>query len=495
MKKIIVLICVLGMILSSGVAEDRGTNSVREMEIHFSPSRMQWWRDARFGMFIHWDMSSIAGTEISWSRKGSKPLDIFGDPAGYVEDPAYDHLYEEFNPTNFNAKQWVRLARAAGMKYIIFTAKHHGGFCMWDTKLTDYSIMHTPFHRDVVKELADACHAAGMRFGIYYSPRDWHQPDYGSGDNRKYVDYMNGQLRELLTHYGKIDVLWFDSYGTGDLVNFWRIGETFDLVKSLQPNILINNRLAVLGSYNHQPAPYRGDFDTPEQRVGAFQNNRPWESCMSVVTCVDGGGWSYRPDGKVKSFEECIQTLVNCAIGDGNLLLDVGPNSLGDIPADQTARLVEIGEWLRKYGDSIYGTRGGPWRNGEWGGSTYRGDTIYLHVFKWNGDYLQLPALKSKILSCKIMGKFFSDGVKFTQTANAVIFNSAAGKQDKVDTVLELKLNRPAAGEFTDRKPIAVETGRCKLGSPRQIRSAFLSAISLRIKEADTLLRPSFMPM
>jgi alpha-L-fucosidase len=425
-----------------------------------TPEQMQWWRDARFGMFIHWDMSSIAGTEISWSRNGSKPLDIGRhDPAGYVEDPVYDHLYEKFNPTNFNAKQWVKLAQAAGMKYIVFTAKHHGGFCMWDTKLTDYSIMHAPFHRDVVKELADACHAAGMRFGIYYSPRDWHNPDYGIGDNRKYVDYMNGQLRELLTNYGKVDVIWFDSYGRGDLVDFWRIGETFDLIKTLQPDILVNNRLAVLGGYNKQPAPYRGDFDTPEQKVGAFQNTRPWESCMSIVT-AHGGGWSYRPDGKVKSFSQCIQNLVSCAVGDGNLLLDVGPNSLGEIPADQAGRLLEIGKWMDKYGDSIYGTRGGPYHNGPWGGSTCKGSTVYLHVFQWNGGQLQLPALKSKILKCRLMGKSFGGGVKFEQTKDAVTFILPAAKQDKVDTVLELQLADPAANEFIDGKPVAVQTGK-----------------------------------
>jgi alpha-L-fucosidase len=405
-------------------------------------------------------MSSIPGTEISWSRKGSKPLDVTGDPAGYVEDPAYDHLYEKFNPTNFNAKQWVNLAQEAGMKYIIFTAKHHGGFCLWDTKLTDYSIRHTPFHRDVVEELAAACHAAGMRFGLYYSPRDWHQPDYGIGDNRKYVAYMNGQLRELLTRYGKIDVIWFDSYGKGDLANFWRIGETFALVKSLQPDIIINNRLAVLGDYNQQPPPYRGDFDTPEQRVGAFQNDRLWESCMSMVTTRDGGGWSYRPDGKVKSFDQCIQTLVHCATGDGNLLLDVGPDSLGDIPADQTGRLLEIGKWLRKNGDGIYGTRGGPYRNGEWGGSTYRGDAIYLHVFQWNGGQLRLPALKSRILQCKLMGKSFDGGVKFSQTGEGITFTVPAGQQDQTDTILQLQLDGPAARELIDGKAIAAQPGK-----------------------------------
>src|ERR1035437_1011974 len=168
-------------------------------------ARMKWWTDARFGLFIHWDMSSVAGTEISWSRQSARPLDVDKVPAGYVEDPAYDNLYQRFNPTKFNATEWARLAQAAGMNYIVFTAKHHGGFCMWDTKLTSYSIMNTPFKRDVVKELADACHQAGLPFGLYYSPRDWHHPDYGVGDNRQYNAYMKGQLTELLTHYGKID--------------------------------------------------------------------------------------------------------------------------------------------------------------------------------------------------------------------------------------------------------------------------------------------------
>jgi len=372
-------------------------------------TRMAWWSEARFGMFIHWDMSSVAGTEISWSRKGSKPLDIYGDPAGYVEDPAYDHLYEKFNPTNFNAQQWVKLAQAAGMKYIVFTAKHHGGFCMWDTQFTDYSIMHTPFHRDVVKELADACHAAGMRFGLYYSPRDWHQPDYGIGDNRKYVNYLNGQLRELLTHYGKIDILWFDSYGHGDPVDFWQIPETWALIHSLQPQVIINNRLKALRDKKNpvptahdNPPVSRGDFDTPEQKIGAFQNDRPWESCLSVVTAPKGG-WSYRPDGTVKPLPQCIQTLVNCAAGDGNLLLDVGPDSLGQIPADQTDRLLEMGAWLKTNGPAIYGTRGSRLQ-ASWGRVTQKGDLLYLHVFQWPNDgKLVVPGLKNKIISAAVL--------------------------------------------------------------------------------------------
>lgn len=411
-----------------------------------SDTRMQWWSEARFGMFIHWDMSSVAGTEISWSRGATKPLDIFGHKAGYVEDPAYDNLYKKFNPAKFNATEWVQLAKDAGMKYIVFTAKHHGGFCMWDTKLTDYSIMNTPFKRDVVRELADACHKAGIRFGLYYSQRDWHHPDYGIGGNRKYVDYMNGQVRELLTNYGTVDVIWWDSYGCGDLVNFWRIGETFDLVKKLQPNIIMNNRLTVLANYNGQPAPYIGDFDTPEQRLGGFQNTRPWESCMSIVD-APGGGWSYRPDGHLKSFEACMKTLLGCATGDGNLLLDVGPDPSGVIPADQAGRLIEMGAWLKKHGDSIYGTRGGPYRNGGWGGSTYKGNTIYLHVSRWKGDRLVLPPLKSRIVKCS---------TAFEQTGESITFTLPAAQQDKIDTVITIQLDGPAVNELTKGRPIEV---------------------------------------
>ena len=421
-------------------------------------ARMAWWREARFGMFIHWDMSCLAGTEISWSRKGSKPLDITGNAAGYVEDPVYDNLYKKFDPRKFDAAQWVRVARDAGMKYLVITAKHHGGFCMWDTRCTDYSILNTPFKRDVIKELSDACHKAALRFGVYYSQRDWHHPDYGIGDNRKYVDYMNGQVRELLTQYGKIDVIWWDSYGKGDLVNFWKIGETFDLVKKLQPDIVMNNRMAILGSYNQQPAPYVGDFDTPEQRLGEFQNTRAWESCMCIVD-APGGGWSYRPDGKVKSFADCMKTLLGCATGDGNLLLDVGPNPLGEIPADQCERLAQMGQWLRTCGQSIYGTRGGPYRNGRWGGSTYKGDTVYLHVAKWSGDRLELPPPKAKVLKCTRLDDPQAPPA-MEQTEQALTLTLGADRQDKIDTVVVLQLDAPAQNELTNGRPIDVLQAR-----------------------------------
>ena len=402
-------------------------------------TRMKWWLEARYGMFIHWGVCSIKGIELSWPRGGSKPLDITGNPAGFVEDPVYDNLYKQFNPEKYDATEWVKIAKDAGMRYMVFTAKHHDGFCMWDTKLTDYKITNTPFKRDVVKELADACHEAGMPLGLYYSPRDWHHPDYGIGDNKKYRDYMNGQLRELLSNYGKVDVIWFDSYGKGDLVNFWGIGETWNLIKSLQPDAIVNNRLAILGAYNHQPAPYQGDHDTPEQSIGRMQTSRPWESCL----CFVGAQWSYKPNGEMYSLQQTIRSLVSCAAGDGNMLLDVGPMPDGRIEPRQADRLKEAGDWLKKYGDSIYGTRGGPYVNGKWGGSTRRGNTIYLHVFDWKGvETLRMAPLPAKVVSAKALT---GGEVRFAQTEKGLDLTLPKANRDAADTIIELTLDKPVA--------------------------------------------------
>ena len=407
-----------------------------------SSHRLEWWRAAKLGMFIHWDPSSLAGTEISWSRKGSKPLDITGDPAGYVEDPVYDHLYQKFNPVDFDADQWLQIARSGGARYIVITAKHHDGFCMWNTKFTSYNVMNTPFKRDVIKEISEACHRADMRFGIYYSPRDWHHPGYGIGDNKKYVTYMNGQIRELLTNYGKVDIVWFDSYGKGDLVNFWNVGSTFSLIKSLQPDILINNRLTVLADYDKQPEPYVGDFDTPEQRIGAFQTSRAWESCMSIVKTKEGGGWSYRPDGTVRSYQECMTALLSCVTGDGNLLLDVGPNPLGQIPGDQAQRLSQMGSWLQQYGKSIYDTRGGPLIPGTWGGSTYRLKTVYLHLFPVPTGTLHLPPLEHKVLRSQVL----TEGrATVSQTDAGLDVAVHAHAENTPEMIIELTLDHPIA--------------------------------------------------
>jgi alpha-L-fucosidase len=425
MKKSILLIVILMVIIPAF-----GQNDVSNQE------RLKWWREARFGMFIHWDMSSVAGTEISWSRLGPKPLDgSWGSPAGTGGDSIYDNLYKKFNPAKFDAKKWVEIAKNAGMKYMVFTAKHHGGFCMWNTRFTDYSIMHTPFKRDVVKELSEACHKAGLHFGIYYSPRDWHHPDYGMGDNNKYETYMIGQLTELLTNYGEVDVVWFDSFGTGESINYWHADKVLELVRKLQPQTIINNRCSFFGE--HVPS-LQADFDTPEQVIGSYQTNRNWESCMCVVD-APGGGWSYRTDGKVKPFAECIRNLVACVTGDGNLLLDVGPDSYGVIPDDQTNRLSQIGDWIRKYGFSVYGTEGGPFRNGSWGGCTFKGKKVYLHLFESAPDLLELPAFREKLVSVR---NLTGGNVKVTAENEKVRIRSTPKDRNSPDTIIELTFDR-----------------------------------------------------
>lgn len=403
-------------------------------------ARIAWWLDARYGMFIHWGVASLKGVELSWARGGSKPLDISKHPAGYVEDPVYDHLYKQFNPVDFNPREWVRIAQAAGMKYMVLTTKHHDGFCLWPSDLTDYDIMNTPFKRDVVKEFVDACREAGMRVGFYYSQRDWHHPAYGIGDNKIYRDYMNGQLTELLTRYGKIDVVWFDSYGTGDLKTFWGIEETWDLVKRLQPEAVINNRLAILGAYNAQGKPYWGDFDTPEQRLGGMQTHRPWESCMTLV----GHQWGYKPGGEMYSLEQVIRSVVTCATGDGNLLLNVGPTPAGVIEQRQADLLREAGAWIARHERAIYGTRGGPYQNARWGGSTRRDRNVFIHVFDWRGEEtLRLLPLPQTVLSARLL-----DGtpVAFQQSPAGLDLSVEKSRHDPFSTVIELTLDAPSTG-------------------------------------------------
>ena len=410
-----------------------------------SSQQMQWWRDAKFGMFIHWGVCSITGVELSWGRKAPRPYDINGDKV-HGSDPEYDTLYKKFNPEKFNAKEWVQIAQDAGMKYLVITCKHHDGFSMYPTKLSEYSIANSPFKRDPIKELADACHAAGLKFGVYYSTRDWYHPEYLVGDNKKYNDFYEGQVRELLTNYGTVDILWFD-HVAGNWRDY-RFEQLFKMIYSLQPDILINDRAArFFRPTTDQPTPemltyVNGDFSTPEQTIGRMDTKRAWESCM----CLVGGQWSYMPNGKMDSFKECIQNLTSCVTGDGNMLLDVGPMPTGEIEARQIARLKEVGDWLKKYSTAIYSTRGGPFTNGKWGGSTYRGNKIWLHVFEWNGDALSLQPLKGTIQSFKVLT---GGEAKLVQTDKGLNITIPKAQQDPVDTIIELTLDKPVTDNPT----------------------------------------------
>lgn len=385
--------------------------------------RMAWWREARFGLFIHWGPVSLKGTEIGWSRDGERPGLKSG--RGSVPVEVYDNLYKEFNPTGFNADEWVAIAQRAGMKYLVFTTKHHDGFCMFDSALTDYKITNSPFKRDVVAELAEACHKAGLGLGFYYSPPDWHHPDYRRENSARYIDYMHGQLRELCTNYGKVDILWFD--GLNSTADELRSRELVAMIRELQPGIIINNRSGL-----------PEDHDTPEQRVGKFQTDRPWESCITIAN-----QWAWKPGDPMKSLKACLDTLVSCAGGDGNLLFNVGPRPDGLIDPPQAQRLAEMGAWLQQYGETIYGTRGGPFKPGPWGASTNKGNTVYLHVRNWDaaGPVLRLPALEAGIVSHRLL----SDGsAKVTTSSDGLEITFSDDARARDFAVLAIELDKPA---------------------------------------------------
>ena len=399
-----------------------------------SPAALQAWRDMRYGMFIHWGPVSLTEKEISWSRANSNPQCPNHGPTPVA---VYDHLYEQFNPTNFNAAEWVKTAQAAGMKYMVLTAKHCDGFLLWDSKVDDYNIMHTPFKRDVCAELAKAAHDAGMKIGWYYSPMDWRDPDCRTAKNAEFVKRMQAELTELLSNYGKIDVLWFDCDGRSAP---WDQTNTYALVRRLQPNILIDERLDLgeQGGWNGGLIGPWADFHTPEQKIGGF-DQRPWESCMTIS---HSGIWSWggSHDG-VKPFAQCLNMLIRCAGGDGNMLLDVGPKPTGDIAPEQVAILQEMGAWLAKYGTSIYGTRGGPFKPGKFGVSTHQGNTIYLHVQHWPGETLTLPALPAKIVSSRALA---GGRVTVKQTADATAISLPVSDRQEPDTIIALELDRSA---------------------------------------------------
>ena len=355
------------------------------------------WRSLRYGMFIHWGPVSLRGTEIGWSRGREVPFE------------EYDQLYKEFNPGKFDAREWVSLIKRSGMKYLIVVSKHHDGFVMWDSKTTDYDIMSTPYGRDILGELSKECEKQGILFGTYYSICDWRHPDYPIEFNRKerkkgadmaqYVQYMKAQLKELVESY-HTRILWFD----GEWEDPWTHEMGMDLyqyVRSLDDEILINNR-ADKGRRGMEGVSesnrFAGDFATPEQQVGRFDISTPWESCITICT-----QWAWKPDDILKSKEECIETLVKTAGGDGNLLLNVGPKPDGTIEKRQADRLLEIGEWLSQYGKTIYGTRGGPVPPQSWGVSTHVGDHIYIHVLEPESR-IKIPNFPFEIQSLKLFG-------------------------------------------------------------------------------------------
>jgi len=391
----------------------------------------KWWQDARFGKFIHFGVASLKGVELGWGRQTRLKPD---GGVGPIPDAIYDNLYKEFTIEKFNAAKWVELARQTGMKYIVVITKHHDGFHMWDTAFSDYKITNSPFGRDYIKELVDAAHAAKMPIGFYFAQREWYHPQYDprgaypGRDHKKYIEYQFNAVRELLTKYGKIDILWFDAAWWGGMFKEtdWDSERLYRMARELQPHILINNRASI-----------PGDFDTPEQHVGGFQANRPWESCVTLT-----GNWGYNPESPLKTPKQVIDLLVQCVTGDGNLMLNVGPMPTGEVAPREVEVLKVVGDWMGKFGESIYQTRGGPLHNAAWGGTTYRGDTVFVHVLNWPGETLQLRPIDEKILSARALT---SGEVKFVQTSKGISLTLPEKDRHPLNTVIALKLDRPVS--------------------------------------------------
>ena len=389
------------------------------------PAALQRWQDMRFGLFIHWGPVSLSGERISWSRGAPTPIEV------------YDNLYKKFAAPEFDPDAWASVAKAAGMKYVVLTTKHHDGFCLWDTKQTDYNVMISPLKRDVVKELAEACRKQGLAFGTYYSVCDWHHPDFprtGNGGSERreksdieaYRRFLRAQVTELIKNYGPLQVMWFDVPQEFDLAQGW---ENVRLCRTLQPDILVNDRAGGNKGLGV------GDFSTPERHVGDFNLERPWESCMTL-----GNSWSWKENDRMKPLAECLQSLVRTAGGDGNLLFNVGPMPDGRIEPRQVDRLREMGAWLAKYGQSVYGTRGGPYMPARHVVSTRNGRTVYLHIIAWPEEVLRLPALPARIVSSRVLT---GGAATVAQAATGLEIRVPAADRQAIDTIVALELDQP----------------------------------------------------
>ncbi|MDB4889609.1 MAG: hypothetical protein JWL61_1464 [Gemmatimonadetes bacterium] len=360
---------------------------------------MAWWRDAQFGMFIHWGAYAVpAGVYHDERVPGIGEWIMSRSKVPVAE---YEQFVRAFNPVKYDADEWVRIASDAGMKYIIVTSKHHDGFAIFDSKVSEYDMVDaSPFHRDALKSLAEAAHRQGLRFGVYYSIMDWHHPDaqapntpeynsrtWSNPNFSRYVEtYMKPQLKELLTQYPNIDVLWFD----GEWVADWSDEQgraLYAWLRAIKPSLIINNRVGHtrqgMSGMGQNGGIGVGDFGTPEQRVPATGlPGVDWETCM---TMNDTWGFKSFDDGW-KDTRTLLRTLIDVASKGGNFLLNVGPTAAGQIPTESAARLREMGQWLRANGEAVYATTVSPFDAPAWGRYTTGKGRLYAHVFDWPKD-------------------------------------------------------------------------------------------------------------
>lgn len=397
------------------------------INVRTSKAQIDDFMDQRFGLFIHWGPVSLRGTEIGWSRSHQ------------VNQVEYDSLYKEFNPVLFNADNWVKAAKNAGVKYLTITAKHHDGFCLWPSATNNYTIQYTPFKKDIVGALATACKKQGIKFCVYFTVLDWHDENYPIHNNGKdtngnmveFVKTMKKQIQEIISNYHPY-MLWFD----GNWEKPWtqEMGiDMYNYIKKLDPKIVINNRLGK-GTHKTLSEASVGDYATPEQEIGSFNLKDPWESCITICN-----QWAWKPNDPMKSLKTCIQTLASTAGGNGNLLFNIGPMSDGRIEQRQITRLKEMGDWLKIYGESIYGTRAGPFKPDSVFASTRKRNTIYLQLFKMQSGVLKIPVIPGlKILKANFIK---GDAVPFEQTNNNVVFDLPKKFPNATCSVLAIEFN------------------------------------------------------
>jgi len=408
--------------------------------------RLKWFNDARFGMFIHWGLYSVpAGV---WEGKKYKRGVEWIQNFAKIHPDRYEKLIAKFNPVKFDAKAWVKTAKDAGMKYIVITTKHHDGFALFDSKVSDFDVMATPFKRDIMKELIAACRAEGIRIGWYHSIMDWHHKDYlprhkwddrRAGEMEVYKRYLYAQVKEILTQYGKIDMLWFD----GEWEKSWTHEDgvkMYDFAMKLQPEMIINNRVDKGRHAKNRKYPlsaYAGDYGTPEQKIPAkgLGAGVAWESCMTM-----NGTWGYSGhDLNWKFAKTLVRNLINTSSKGGNFLLNVGPTGLGEIPEASLTRLAKLGKWLDVYGSAIYKTTATPFETLTFSGRctvshlANGNDRLNLFIFSEpkNGE-LELLGLRNKIVKVQYLDS--GKAVDFKRKGKAVVLD-----------VSDLELNRYAS--------------------------------------------------
>ncbi|HKB12334.1 MAG TPA: alpha-L-fucosidase [Vicinamibacterales bacterium] len=398
----------------------------------------EWFEGARFGLFVHWGVYSVLG-DGEWVMNNRK-----------IPIADYEKLPALFNPQQFDAAEWVALAKAAGMKYITITSKHHDGFAMFESKVSDYNIVaRTPYRKDVLKALAEECRRQGLKLFFYYSQLDWHHPDYfprgrtgadagraDQGSWPKYIEYMNAQLRELLTGYGEIGGIWFDGWWDRPAAD-WQLDRTYALIHQLQPQALVGA--------NHHRRPFPGeDFqmfekDLPGGKTAEFNKDSeigdlPLETCETM-----NGAWGFNiTDRRYKSTRDLVRYLARAAGADANFLLNVGPMPNGRIQPEFVTRLHEIGGWLSKNGEAIYGTRGGPIAPRPWGVTTKKGNRVYVHALDVPDGRLLLPPLGAKIRGARFLAT--GAGATFSEHDFGVVLEIPSASTDPFDTVVALDL-------------------------------------------------------